>query len=285
MFIFFKKHRRIIYFCLFLLAVFLLWQWFKNPPTEGNWQEPLAVQAHAEFNNNFVTIKNVRNFRYGKNELEVYSNYYDQTYDLNKISKVWYIVEPFKSREYAAHTFLSFEFSDNKYITISIEARKLMGQEYSLFLGFLHTYPLMYIAADERDSILVRANIRKDKVYLYPVKIEPEQAKVFFVDILERMNVLAEKPVWYNTFTANCTSAIAYHINKIWPGKLPIFLWQSWVTGYAEKLAFEKGLLDTTLNIEEAREKYYVTDVSQKIGDVPDYSKIIRQFDKNNLIK
>jgi len=277
-----KKVKNFIYFLIFCLAIFLLWQWLKVPPKNGDWQEPLLVQAHADFNGNFVTIKNVRNFRYDAQEEKSFPAYYNQTYDLNKLSKVWYIVEPFKAREYAAHTFLSFEFLDEKYITISIEARKKKGQEYSILMGILRTYPLMYIAADERDAILMRTNIRKNKVYLYPVKITADQAKILFVDILERMNDLDENPVWYNTFTANCTSAIAYHINKIWPDKLPKFLWQSWITGFAEKLAFKKGLLDTNLSIDQAREKYYVTDVSQKIGDIPDYSKIIREFDKNN---
>jgi hypothetical protein len=275
-----KKNRKVVYILLFgIFAIFLIWQFLKVPQKDGNWQEPLSLQAHAEFNENFVTIKNIRNFRYSADEKVSYANYYNQTYDLNKIYKVWYIVEPFKDRDYAAHTFLSFEFSDEKYITISIEARKLKGQEYSIFLGMLKTYPLMYIASDERDSILMRANIRKNKVYLYPVKINPEQARVLFKDMLVRMNDLSESPKWYNTFTDNCTSAIAGHINKIWPGKLPKFLWQSWVTGYAEKLAFEKKLLDTDLDIDKAREKYYVTDISQEIGDVSGYSKIIRQFD------
>ncbi len=277
-----KKVRKFIYILfLGIIAIFLIWQFLKVPQKDDNWQEPFSLQAHAEFNEDFVTIKNIRNFRYGADEKESYINYYDQTYDLNKISKVWYIVEPFKDADYAAHTFLSFDFSDDKYITITIEARKLKGQEYSIFLGMLKTYPLIYIVADERDSILMRANIRKNEVYLYPVKIEPEQARVLFTDMLLRMNDLAEKPKWYNTFTDNCTSAIAGHINKIWPGKLPKFLWQVWVTGYAEKLAFEKKLLDTELDITKAREKYYITDISQKIGDVSNYSKIIRQFNNN----
>jgi len=272
----------IICFLIFCFLLLFLWQWFKVPPINGDWQLPLAVQAHADFDGDLVTIKNVRNFKYGSQEQEMYPAYYDQIYDLNKLSKVWYIVEPFKNKDYAAHTFLSFEFSDNKYITISIEARKTKGQDYSLIMGLLHTYPLMYIAADERDTIFVRTNMRKDKVYLYPAKVTPDQAKVLFVDILKRMNDLAKKPIWYNTFTANCTSSIVYHINKIWPGRLPSFSWQYWVTGYADRAAFDQGLIDTELKMDQAREEYYITDISQKIGDVPNYSQIIREFDENS---
>jgi len=272
--------RNILISSVALILIFVSWERFKTPPTVANWRDELSIQATAEFKDNLVTIKNVRNFRYSDTEENNQASYYDQTYDLNKISKVWYIVEPFKGRNYAAHTFLSFEFTDGKYVTISIEARKTKGQKYSLIMGMLRTYPLMYIIADERDTLIVRTNIRKDEVYLYPTTATPGQAKLLFVDMLKRTNELAAKPEWYNTFTANCTSSIAYHINKIWPDRLPSFMWQEWVTGYADGVAFDQGFIDTNLSLEKARQKYYITKVSQKIGDVSDYSKIIRQFDK-----
>lgn len=275
-----KKYSKIFYIVLivtaFLMLFLLLW-FFKKPNKIDNWRPELAVQSLAIFNKDIITIKNVRNFRYDQTETINIAGYYDQSYDLTKISKVWFVVVPFKEKDYAAHTFLSFEFLDGKYVSITIEARKKVGQPYSLVMGMLHSYPLMYIVADERDSVLLRANVRKDDVYMYPVKASPEQAKVLFVDMLKRMNEISENPVWYNTFFANCTSSIAYHVDKIWPNILPKVDWQVWVSGYAEKLAFQKGLLDTNLSIEKAREKYYITKKSQEIGDVPDYSKLIRQ--------
>jgi hypothetical protein len=272
-----KKRYIILLLVLAVLIIFGVFELVKKPNKVDNWREELSIPSTAEFLENKVLIKNVRNFRYDATETENTAGYYDKTYDLDKISKVWFIVEPFKAREYAAHTFLSFEFADGNFLTITIEARKKKGQEYGLILGMLHTYPLMYIVADERDSIIVRTNIRKDKVYLYPIKATPEQTKLLFVDILKRMNEIVENPVWYNTFFANCTSSIAFHVNKIWPGLLPSFQWQSWISGYAEKLVFDTHLIDTNLSLEKAREKYYITDKAQKIGDVPDFSKKIRE--------
>ncbi len=273
----FKK----IYFAvlfIFILVCFFTWQFFKKPETNANWMKEFQVLQTAEFNGDIVTVKNVRNFRYSEDENPTQISYYDQDYNLQKISKLWYIVEPFKSREFAAHTFLSFEFFDGKFLTISIEARKKVGQDYSLIKGILKTYPLIYVAADERDAILVRTNIRKDKIFLYPVKASTQEVKDLFVDMLLRMNNLAVNPQWYNTFTANCTSSIAYHINKIWPGRVPKFSWQIWITGYAEKLAFNEGLIDTNLTIEDAREKYYITQKAQEIGDDYNFSQKIREF-------
>jgi hypothetical protein len=143
----------------------------------------------------------------------------------------------------------------------------------------MRSYPLVYIAADERDVLLLRANVRKDKVYVYPVKLEkPENARLLLSNILKTMNELPyEKPTWYNTLFANCTSSIARHVNELSPGRISIFSWQLWLTASADELALKHGLLDTDLPIEQAREKYLVTERSQTVGDVPNYSARIRR--------
>lgn len=278
-----KKNSKIIFVLIFiaiLLFVFVL-LWSKKPNKQDNWREEFKVLSQAEFLGDSVNIKNIRNFRYDITEKNNKIGYYDKVYNLNEISRAWFVVVPFKEKDYAAHTFLAFEFVDGSYIDITIEARKKKNQDFSLISGMLHSYPLMYIVADERDAVLLRANVRKDEVYMYPVKANPEQVRLLFVDMLEKMNDIAKNPVWYNTFFANCTSSIAYHINKIWPNFLPKFSWQVWVSGYAEKLAFDKKLLDTDLSIEQAHQKYNITKKSQEVGDVPDYSRLIRQFNSN----
>ena len=93
--------------------------------------------------------------------------------------------------------------------------------------------------------------------------------------MLTKMNELTVKPEWYNTLFSSCTSNIAKHVNKLTPGRISMFSWQLWLTASADELALKHGLLDTDLSIEKAREKFFVTDISQKIGDVPDYSKEI----------
>lgn len=256
-----------------------VWQATKQVPIDGDWQTPLSQLSTAEFKGDFVTVKNVRNFRYrgSEEEADLVPGYYDKTYDLSKLNKVWYISEPFKELSMAAHTFLSFEFSNGDFLTITIEARKLKGQKYSLFQGLLRTYPIMYIAADERDALLVRTNVRKSDIYVYPVRTQ--KGRELLVDMLGEMNSLATKPQWYNTVTDNCTSRIAEHVNRVTSGRIPNRPWQGYVTGYADVFALQHGLLDTDLSIEEARKKYSVTKRSQEIGDVEDYSKQIRKFE------
>ena len=259
----------------------VVWCVFLKPvPLAGDWQEHLKIASTAEFNGDTVTVKNVRNFRYYPQEKDMHPGYYDRTYNLNEVTQVWYVAEPFNENESAAHTFVSFEFKNGDFLSISIEARKTKEQTYSIWKGFLRTYPLIYIAADERDVILLRANLRKDKVYVYPVKFEkPENRRLLLVDMLTRMNELTTtKPAWYNTLFANCTSSIAGHVNKLSPGRISIFSWELWLTASADELALEHGLLDTDLSIEKAREKYSINETSLRVGDVPEYSTEIRKF-------
>ena len=264
-----------------LLTVFVISQGVKKVPTQGDWQEQLAVISTAEFNGDFVTVKNVRNFRYSPTEKDRHPAYYEKKYDLNQVKKVWYVTEPFNENQSAAHTFVSFEFNSGDFLAISIEARKTKDQTYSVWKGMLRSYPLVYIAADERDVVLLRANIRKDKVYVYPVKLsQPENAKILLTNMLTRMNELvSDKPAWYNSLFANCNSEIAKEVNKITPERISPFSWQLWLTASADELALKHGLLDTDLTIGEAREKYSVNKASERVGDVPSYSAEIRKFE------
>ena len=275
------KPRQILIGLGVLIAFFFAYQILKPIPTTGNWQKALSILSTAEFNGDLVTVKNIRNFTYNGSEDEEHSipNYYDKTYDLTKLTKVWFIADPFKENELAAHTFVSFEFANGSYLSITIEARKLVGQKYSLIEGAFNAYPLMYIAADERDTILARAAIRKDKVYLYPVKTSsPEKARALLVDMLNEMNSLSIKPQWYNTIWDNCTSRIAYHINRVTPHRIPDITLATFVTGFADRFALEQGLLDTDLPLEQAREKYFISDRAIEVGNVEDFSKRIREF-------
>ena len=225
-----------------------------------------------------VTVRNVRDFRYSPTEADMHPAYYDRTYDLRTLKRVWFISEPFNEMKFAAHTFLSFEFENGDFLSITIEARKTKDQTYSIWKGMLRTYPITYMATDERDAVLLRANLRRDNVYTYPVRLsKPENARVLLADMLARMNKLAEDPEWYNVFWRNCTSEIARHVNRISPRRISPFARELLLTSHADELALKSGLLDTDLSIDEARKKYFVTERSLEAGDVPDYSRLIRE--------
>ena len=59
-------------------------------PTNGDWKDTLKVLSTAEFKGkDLVTVKNIRNFQYDEKANPTVEKYYDKTYDLSKIVKVW----------------------------------------------------------------------------------------------------------------------------------------------------------------------------------------------------
>jgi hypothetical protein len=202
--------------------------------------------------------------------------YYDKTYDLSKLKKVYYIVEPFSGFKGSAHSFLSFEFDSNEFLAISVEIRKEKGETFSALKGLLNQYEIMYVAADERDVVKLRANYRKDLVYVYPVKTTQQKAQNLFLSIAARINKLKDKPEFYNTVMNNCTTNIAAHVNSISPKRAPWSL--SYILpAYSDKYAYDLGLIDTDLPFEQARQTYLINDRSIKFANDPAYSIKIRE--------
>ena len=246
---------------------------FRTPSHDRNWTSDQALLPYSVLENNQVTIFNVRNFTY-IDKLTYIPAYYDKTYDLDTIESVDYIVEQLDGIG-AAHTFLSFGFSTGEYVAISVEIRKEVGEKFSPILGILRQYELMYVIADERDVIKLRTNYRKDVVFLYPVLIDATNTKTLFLDMLSRANTLRTQPEFYNTLTNNCTEAISRHVNRIAPQQIP-FDYRLLFPKNSDKMAYELGLIDTSVPLEALRVKYQINDAALRYADSADFSELIR---------
>jgi hypothetical protein len=257
-----------------LLSVLIVYV-LVRPTNTANWSPDQQVLPSAVISGNVVTIDNVRNFRY-TSENDYTPDYYTGTYDVSKIKTVDYIVEPFGDFSGAAHTFLSFGFEDGKYVAISVEIRKKKGQTFSPWLTFLKQYELMYVVADEQDVVKLRTNYRKDNVYMYPTRIDQTHAKQLFLSMIKRVNELHDKPEFYNLLTNTCTTNIVRHVNEISEVKVP-FSYRVLMPGYSDKLAYDLGLLDTTLPYDKIRERYKINDKAMKYVDDKDFSTKIRE--------
>ena len=223
-----------------------------------------------------VSINNIRNFSYASTT-SYKADYYDKTFDVNKIKKVWYIVEPFSGIPGSAHTFLSFEFEGDQFVSISVEIRKEKGETYHPVKGLFNKYELMYVIADERDVIKLRSNYRKDLVYVYPIKTTTDKAQELFLDMVTRANDLSQRPEFYNTITNTCTTNIVRHVDKITPNKVPLFNLRILLPANSDKLAYELGLIDTDLSFESARRRYFINDKALKYASNSDFSIKIRE--------
>lgn len=264
------------YWLLILVLIFLVWFFSHQASLDRNWREDLAIAPEISMEGSVVNIKNIRNFSYaGQDENQWVPGYYNQSYNLDEIKKGYFIVEPFSSWRGPAHTFLSFEFEGNKFISISVEARKEKGENYHPFKGLLRQYELVYIIADERDVVKLRTNFRKDKVYMFPLKAGKEKLQALFLDMASRADKLGKNPEFYNSITSTCTTNLVDHVNKITPKKVP-FSYKYLLPAYSDELAFDLGLIDTDLNLEQAKEKYLINDLAEKFGGDIDFSVKIR---------
>lgn len=276
--------RKILKIAGLLLAIGAIaltgFMFLRTPTNDRDWNPDQKVLAESVFDGDKVHIKNIRNNKYRTvDDFDV--RYYDKTFDLNKIAKVYYVVEPFSPIAGPAHTFLTFEFTDGNYLSISIEIRKRRGEVFNELLSAINYYELMYVIADENDVVKLRSNYRHDMVFMYPMKAEIEDVRALFVNMLKRANKLAKEPEFYNLFYNTCTTNIVDHVNelRVKAPKIPYGL-SIWLPAYSDALAFGLGLIDTDLTIEQARIRYFINQRAEKYGDNPNFSKLIRDTSK-----
>ena len=246
-----------------------------RPSNERAWSVDQAVLPRADIRSDQVTIYDVRNFSYDStgSPIPAYDN---RTYDLDRIESVWFILAPFeKDWRGPAHSFLSFGFADSQYVAISMEARREKGEEYSIWKGAARQYEVIYVVADERDVIGLRAR-RGDDVFVYPIRASQEKVRQLFVEMLEHANRLHEKPEFYNTLWNNCTTTILHHANRITPQKIP-YGRSVLLPGYADELAVKLGLIDSDGGIEDVRRLFLVNDRALRFATDPNFSLRIRE--------
>lgn len=259
-----------------VLALVWLGFAFIKPSSDRNWIPDHAVMAVAELSGDMVTIRNIRNFQ-KQPDGTTDRSYYDKTYDLGQVESLWYALAIFHQNDWRgpAHSMFSFGFADGSFLVVSVEARKEVGESYSIWQGLIKKYEVIYVLGDERDLILNRAAYLPDDVYLYPIKTSPGKIRELLTDMLVQANDLAVNPEFYNTLTNNCTTKLRDHVNKVAPGLVPLS-WKVQLPGYSDELAQDLGLIDTSVSIEEARQLYWINERAERFAGDPDFSLKIR---------
>ncbi|MBT4916946.1 DUF4105 domain-containing protein [Candidatus Peregrinibacteria bacterium] len=269
-----KKKKTIIGVLIAIILLPSVYLLLKSPSNHRDWALDQQRLPYAEINSSEITVYQIRNFNY-RSETDYDIDYYDKTFDLDKIKSVDYLVEPFEDWRGPAHTLLTFGFEDDEYIAISVEIRKEKGESFSPWQGLVREYELMYVIADEKDVIKLRTNFRKDDTYLYPIKASKEKIQKLFLDMIIRANELKDNPEFYNTITSTCTTNIVDHVNKITDNPIG-FSYKILLPGFSDEIALENGLIDTDLSLEQAREKYQINELAEQHADAPDFSIKIR---------
>ena len=252
----------------------VLWWWRSlKPSNERQWADDVAQTSHGEVSGDEVTLHNVRNFRWRTNT-DYEQRWETRHYDLRQLRSLDMITSYWSSRA-IAHLLFSFGFTDGPQVVFSVEIRRERGEVYNEIGGFFKQFELSVIAADERDIVAVRTNVRGEDDYLYRLRLPPEAIRSLFLAYLEQANQLVSVPRFYNTVTVNCTTLV-YRMLKHIVGALPLD-YRLLLSGYLPEYVYALGGLDGRYTLAELREFGRITARAQRAGDRGGFSAAIRE--------
>ena len=255
-----------------------------RPSNDRDWEEDQAVLSSIRADRaaggvvESVWIKDIRDFRYRSDEAGDWEvRRYDKRFDLSRLERMDFGLCRFPDSDLAAHTFLSFGFGDQGFLSVSVEIRKERGETFSVLRGIYRNYEIMYVIGDERDIIALRTNLRGETVYLYPTDATPERVREIFLSVLDAAEELRKQPAFYNTLTNNCSSAIRDHVNRFAADKVP-YDTRVLFPARADEFLIERGHVIGADGLEEARRLYLINGKANEAGGDPFFSWRIRSL-------
>lgn len=245
------------------------------PRNDRDWIPEQAVLAGVRWSRdvNHVTVAGVRSFRY-RSTTDFDERWETRSFDLDTLVGIDVLVSDWGSAD-IAHTMLSWVFSRDEPLVVSIEARREHGESYHPLPGLFRRFELYYAVADERDVVEVRTDHRHERVRLYRLSTPPALARELLLEYLAAIERLAHEPAFYDSILRNCTTTTARHAASI--GVRSGWDWRLFANGHLDELLYERGVLDTTTSLAELRARSDVTEVARTTpADAPDYSERIR---------
>ncbi|MDH4131004.1 MAG: DUF4105 domain-containing protein, partial [Gemmatimonadota bacterium] len=144
--------RTLIILAVVVPVVGLLLLWLRRTPSsDRTWAADQALMPKVTFDGSRFTVENLRNLRW-TDSTNFVPSWETRSYDLDRVSSAWYVLVPFSSRwRGPAHSFVSFGFDDGRYLAISVEARRQLGESYGVLRGLFRQFELIYVLGDESD--------------------------------------------------------------------------------------------------------------------------------------
>ena len=244
------------------LAGLVLWWMHLAPTNDHDWADDVARITTGTVDGSRVTLHDVRNFDW-RTETDYTQRWETRTYDLGHLRTVDMIMS-YWDRPSIAHMLISFGFDDGRHIVFSVEIRRQRTQAFSEIGGFFKEFELSIIAADERDVVRLRTNVRGEDDYLYRLQLPQPAMQSLFLGYVGEANSLVDSPRFYNTVTVNCTTLV-YHMMKRIVGRLPLD-YRLLLSGYLPEYVYRVGGLDRRYSLEELRERGRITERA-KISD------------------
>ena len=254
-----------------MYALLLLWWASITPSNARIWADDVARQLSGKVGGSAVTLHNVRNFNWRSDD-DYDAHWETRHYDLDRLASADAVLSYWGNRA-IAHAMISFGFDDGQRVVFSVEIRRQRGQRYSPIGGFFKQFETALVAADERDIIRVRTNVRGEDDYLYPLRMDRPAMRTLFLAYVQAANRLVGQPVFYNTLTSNCTTLVYRMARQIDPG-LP---WDTrlLLTGYLPGYLHDVGAVDRSVPLDELRRRGRITGRARNAAR-DDFSRAIR---------
>jgi Domain of unknown function (DUF4105) len=246
------------------IAACAVWYLMRVPRNDRNWI-PETLHGVTATVGQVVTLHNMRRFRWAT-KASYTEAWEDGVYDADTITSVELFLSIWANPR-IAHTMAGFGFADGRRMVFSGETRRVKGDRFSIAGGFFRRFELVLLATDERDAIHLRAEVRGEKVYRFPVGMTPAAAKALFLAYAELGNDLAMRPRWYNTITANCTTVPYRLVKAVTPWVR--FGWPVIVSGHLPEYLDRMGVLPHGADRQKAQVPL--------VGNDEDYSAAIRR--------
>lgn len=238
-------------------AALVGWWLTIRPAAERDWAPDVARLLEADIAGDQVSLHNVRNFDW-RSATDFTPRWETRHYDLSTLQSTDLIVSYWMGPA-IAHTLVSFGFADGRHLVFSVEVRRRRGQEFSAIAGLFKQAELILVAADERDIVRTRSNVRgNEDVYLYRVALPGHAMRELFLAYLDEAARLRHEPRFYNTLYSNCTTIVYDMVKAIVPG-LPAD-YRLLASGYLPDYIYDLGALDTSRPLTELRARGHIND-------------------------
>ena len=258
----------------FTVAFVLVLAWWRSIEPSGGrvWADDVAHTLTARVDGDHVVLDGVRNFEWRSDD-DYTVRWETREFDLERLDAVDMILSSW-GRPSIAHMILSFGFSDGQHLAFSVEIRRERGEKFSELAGFFKQFELSIIAADERDIVRVRSNVRGENVTLYRLALDARRRRALFLAYLDEANRLAATPRFYDTITTNCTTLV-YTLARPIVGHLPLdrrLLQTGYLPAYLERL----GGLQPDIPLATLAERGDITQRARAADASADFSHDIR---------
>ena len=256
-----------------IYASLLLWWTNIVPSNQRLWTDDVSRLLSGTVNGNMVTLNNVRDFTWRTDD-DYDARWETRHYDLDQLKSADAVLSYWGSRA-IAHAMISFGFTDGSHVVFSVEIRKRRGERYSTLGGFFKQFESILVAADERDIIRVRTNVRGEDDYLYPLQLSQPVLRSLFLSYVRQADALQSTPAFYNTITSNCTTMVyrmARHIDPGLPHDVRLLL-----TGYLPSYLYKVGVVDRSVSLDELTRRGRITDRAKSSATNDNFSRAIRE--------